>query len=194
MKMTAFTDSEYTYLHELDSDGIKERVEKTTGGEWILDNESDDRPYIADIWFDGEENGHVEIHRYGAAVESYDAEFIAHARQDVPALIAEVERLRAFEKQAVYALEENQKLRTENEQLHEKMEEIERDKFIWEASRNQLHRTVEYLREENARLREALRFYANEKTYMQMSSEEPPDIWSDDGSIAREALGGEQDE
>lgn len=92
--MTAFTDSEYTYLHELDLEVIKERVEKTTGGEWILDNESDDRPYIADIWFDGEENGHVEIHKYGAATESKDAEFIAHARQDVPALIVEIERLR----------------------------------------------------------------------------------------------------
>lgn len=73
---------------------IKERVANATPGEWIIDNSSDDRPYITDIWFDGEENGHVEIHRYGAAAESYDAEFIAHARQDVPKLIAEVERLR----------------------------------------------------------------------------------------------------
>lgn len=74
-------------------DAIKGRVANATPGEWIIDNSSDDRPYITDIWFDGEENGHVEIHRYGASAESYDAEFIAHARQDVPTLIAEVERL-----------------------------------------------------------------------------------------------------
>lgn len=74
-------------------DAIKERVANATPGEWIIDNSSDDRPYITDIWFDGEENGHVEIHRYGASAESYDAEFIAHARQDISALIAEVERL-----------------------------------------------------------------------------------------------------
>ncbi|MFD2869870.1 hypothetical protein ACFSY7_15360, partial [Kurthia populi] len=47
-----------------------------------------------DVWMDGEDNGLIEVHRFGESSKYNDAEFIAHARQDVPALIAEVERLR----------------------------------------------------------------------------------------------------
>lgn len=61
-----------------------------------------------------------------------DRNFIAHARQDIPTLIAEVERLR-----------------------------------------------------------EALAFYADPRTHKQICSEEPPEIWVDEGKIARQALEGE---
>lgn len=59
---------------------IKERAEKATPGPWkshadgtvFLEHTQD----IADVWTNNE-----------------DAEFIAHAREDVPRLVAEVERL-----------------------------------------------------------------------------------------------------
>jgi hypothetical protein len=71
---------------------IKERCEKATPGPWE--------------WSDGtcdDEDGERHGYRCGPmwvdvcdqlAVPVVDAEFIAHAREDVPALLAEVERLR----------------------------------------------------------------------------------------------------
>ena len=50
------------------------KVESSTEGDWVLDNRDD---VIA-----------------GTFVQEGDADFIAHAREDVPALIAEVRRLR----------------------------------------------------------------------------------------------------
>lgn len=87
-------------------DVIKERVAKATPGEWIGDyggvetTHKDFQKVSGGVYgehnticntFDGEyiENSNA-IH---------DSRFIAHARQDVPALIAEVERLQQFEKQ-----------------------------------------------------------------------------------------------
>ena len=67
---------------------IKERVAKATQGPWEYDEE--DRG----IWNKGALNylGTVKL-------PNKDANFIAHSREDVPALIAEVERLhKALEK------------------------------------------------------------------------------------------------
>lgn len=57
-------------------DAIKERVDDTAEGPWYA---AAGRIY----------NGQVQI-----PYTSEDAEFIAHAHKDVPALVAEVERLR----------------------------------------------------------------------------------------------------
>lgn len=73
---------------------IKERVAKAKSGPWDINRNSDDDVFVTDIWFDGEDGGHVEIHGDTVASSIYNAEFIAHAREDVPALVAEVERLR----------------------------------------------------------------------------------------------------
>lgn len=62
---------------------IKERVAKATPGPWEYDNEE------RGIWNNGGFN------YLGTVTLSHvDAEFIANAREDVPALVAEVERLR----------------------------------------------------------------------------------------------------
>lgn len=65
---------------------IRQRAEAATPGPWHLDEDdaeiwSADHSMVADIW----EPTHA----------SMNGEFIAHARQDVPALLAEVARLRA---------------------------------------------------------------------------------------------------
>lgn len=61
---------------------IRKRAAASTRGPWEVgydDYDSDTTLYI----------GEVE-----ATVGRFDAEFIAHAREDIPALLAEVERLR----------------------------------------------------------------------------------------------------
>ena len=75
--MTNITNAELTEM--------KERAKKATAGPWVTYYESlvkskEGDKVVADTWqvVNGE----------------YDARFIAHAREDVPRLVAEVERLR----------------------------------------------------------------------------------------------------
>lgn len=80
----------------LDLEAIKERYEKATEGPWKRRGD----------WIDGGDYDEVLAPRpvscmtycYGGSsqieMEDADAEFIAAARSDVPALVAEVERLR----------------------------------------------------------------------------------------------------
>ncbi|UPW82349.1 hypothetical protein [Lysinibacillus sp. Ag94] len=75
---------------------IKERVAKATPGQWKVAYDTDDRDHVVDIWFDGKDNGHAEIHDNGFGNAPDNAKFISHAREDVPTLVAEVERLRAL--------------------------------------------------------------------------------------------------
>lgn len=77
----------------LDLSAIKERYEAAAPGPWKWN--ADDDMYRCD----GLYTGRVPViwHDQGwVAVELADAEFVAHARTDVPALVAEVERLRAL--------------------------------------------------------------------------------------------------
>lgn len=72
---------------------IKERVAKATPGPWKIDRNSDDCDFITDIWFN-QDGDHVEVHDKSIFQSVLNAKFIACARDDVPALVAEVERLR----------------------------------------------------------------------------------------------------
>jgi|GEM_PF-6349123 len=71
-------------MSDLDLKAIKERCEAATGGEW---HPGDDDYTIISV-IDGVQ--YVICER----VDRGDADFIAHAREDVPALVAEIERLR----------------------------------------------------------------------------------------------------
>lgn len=67
-------------------DAIKERVEKATDGPWMFDKglteRGDRRPaVITHFGEDGDEYIHGDV------ADINDAEFIAHAREDVPALV-----------------------------------------------------------------------------------------------------------
>lgn len=79
---------------------IRARVEAASDGPWSADDEGDGGS-ILDAF-----GGHVvigngvvidRVGRPAYGVGSPDADFIAHSREDVPALLAEVERLRARE-------------------------------------------------------------------------------------------------
>jgi hypothetical protein len=70
---------------------IKKRVEAATPGPWAATGEyfclaAPDATHVVCFGHDYDDYGDVK---------GPDAEFIAHARTDVPALLAEVERLRA---------------------------------------------------------------------------------------------------
>ena len=71
--------------HPLDLDIIKARYEATTGRSW----KHCQHPPTGDHWVEGARV--LVTGMIGAA----DAEFIAHAREDIPALVAEVKRMRA---------------------------------------------------------------------------------------------------
>ena len=81
---------------------IKERAEKATPGPWKVYQDAISTS-IGTEFIHPQLNGPMPVitdaYHVGGAINIYiddaDAEFIAHARQDVPALIAEIERLRS---------------------------------------------------------------------------------------------------
>lgn len=70
---------------------IKERAEKATLGPWEWGEgyeQKDPGYYVA-----SKSNGHIVFADEDIAVRSEDVDFLLHAREDIPALVAEVERL-----------------------------------------------------------------------------------------------------
>ena len=68
---------------------IRERAEKATRGPWKWNNRGE--LFSEDgrvIYYDKSE------YNFPIAVSYYDEEFIAHAREDIPKLLAEIERYR----------------------------------------------------------------------------------------------------
>ncbi len=107
---------------------IKERVAKATQGPWKV---AYDREHVVDIWFDGEENGHAEIHDNSFGNAPDNAKFISHAREDVPALVEYIESLHELRKDDFLVMceskDEVRKMRLKVERLHKALEEIMED-------------------------------------------------------------------
>lgn len=157
---------------------IKERVAKAKSGPWDINRNSDDDVFVTDIWFDGEDGGHVEIHGDTVASSIYNAEFIAHAREDVPALVAEVEYLRGM-------------LRDTRKIVRQKVNEI---KTLQNACKNHKAKQ-EALVAENKRLSETLCFYGDLSKYVIIAHmNKETDLAVDLGEKARQALGGKAHE
>jgi hypothetical protein len=74
-------------MSELDLDTIEARANAATGGKWELEERQDGFAILSKI------DGGLELAIY--ELDKPDAEFIAHAREDIPKLVAEVRRLRA---------------------------------------------------------------------------------------------------
>lgn len=106
---------------------IKERAAKATPGPWYSHADGtiflEHTKEIADVWTDNDKS---------------DAEFIAHAREDVPALVAEVERYHDMW----------------NHGLGKADAEIQTNLHVIEAQQQEIER-----------LRKALEFYADEENY-----------------------------
>lgn len=146
---------------------IKERVAKATPGPWEYDE--DERG----IWNKGGFN------YLGTVTLSHNsAEFIAHAREDVPALVAEVEYLRGM-------------LRDTRKIVRQKVNEI---KTLQNACKNHKAKQ-EALVIENERLSETLCFYGDLSKYVIIAHmNKETDLAVDLGEKARQALGGEAHE
>lgn len=89
----------------LDLEAIKQREAAATPGPWVLADGSRGFTPGCTI-FEGDNSGRVIAYTasMGASLERLQADgaFIAHAREDVPALVAEIERLRtALEQEAL---------------------------------------------------------------------------------------------
>ena len=87
-------------LTDADLDAIEQRANAATEGPWEAGDDDWDGGYIR-MPADGFGVAYIATHiQQGADEGCADAEFIAHARADVPALLAEVRRLRADAEQA----------------------------------------------------------------------------------------------
>ena len=74
---------------------IKSRCEKATKGPWVSYVEGRDHSCGSNFIMTGCENDRGDdIELIGATVD--DQDFIAHARQDIPLLINEIDRLKAL--------------------------------------------------------------------------------------------------
>ena len=96
-----------TQLTDADLDAIENRAAAATAAPWEPFVFSDRNPNDEDfIRIGGLEDSQPDMyvhHWLGAAqvlVPWQDIEFIAHARQDVPALVSEIRRLRAAARQS----------------------------------------------------------------------------------------------
>ena len=98
-------------MDKVDLDAIEARWKASTPGHWRLDNDDDELWWDGRDWIDPEEQArrgvnfvrhwHVQGPRLTIECATNDAyylpdmRFIAHAHEDIPALIAEVRELRA---------------------------------------------------------------------------------------------------
>jgi len=91
---------------------IRERCEAATPEPWVIRQCGETGElFVAYRWDDGEDSG---LFNMCQDIEKTDATFIAHAREDVPALLAEIDRLRARErKYNLMLLEQLQKVYSE---------------------------------------------------------------------------------
>jgi hypothetical protein len=82
-------------------DAISERATAASPGPWIVEDAPDLNRWVTS------DHGTLEANfGYIGNGNRDDAQFVAHAREDIPLLLAEVDRLRAVEK-AAYAFADN---------------------------------------------------------------------------------------
>ncbi len=77
----------------IDLEAIKARCKAATKGPWKYTYSKEDNEHNVILHGDDYNDDTVLLFYEGCQTGNADAEFIAHAREDVPALVAEVERL-----------------------------------------------------------------------------------------------------
>lgn len=184
-------------MTEQELQAIKERVEKATPGPWGFDKgkkeHMDRRPAVIEVFVEEENEWFIS----GDISDLKDAEFIAHAREDIPALIAEVERLQKALKTTDADLYVYKDLY--NEMTDKSIELI---KFLqtriskgWGKKAVDLAMAhIQEQENEIERLRATLEYYADEKHYEPYGFDSYGcDVTEDGGMIARKALAGDSD-
>ncbi|USH45596.1 hypothetical protein SEA_PHABULOSO_101 [Gordonia phage Phabuloso] len=87
-------------MSELDLDAIEARANAAYVGPWTADPDS-----YGDIWARAGHEGATVVVSADPALNAADAEFIAHARTDVPALVSRVRELEALARDWKLAVE-----------------------------------------------------------------------------------------
>lgn len=150
---------------------IKERMAKATPGPWLVEESRYEGRFNA---ASADENYDLPACLMGIE----DAEFVTHSREDVPALVAEVEYLRGM-------------LRDTRKIVRQKVKEV---KTLQNACRNHKAKQ-EALVTGNEQLRETLCFYGDLSKYVIIAHmNKETDLAVDLGEKARQALGGEAHE
>lgn len=91
-------------LTQAELNEIKERAEKAVSGPWSVDVQTESCDQYGEIY----EIVQSDVFLAPVVAESNseaDAEFIAHAREDIPKLVAEVERLKSAIAEAISDIE-----------------------------------------------------------------------------------------
>lgn len=155
---------------------IKERVAKAIPGPWKVEESR----------FEGKYNAANIDENYdlpACLMDIQNAEFIAHAREDVPALVAEVERSQEeFERMKLSRnrwMESNSK---NTLKIHTLQERLDRTELAEAKARMEIER-----------LRDALEFYADADWY-HLKHDNEIIILSDAGDKARQAMAGESND
>lgn len=96
----------------IDLDAIEARAEAATAGPWHGEHDEFGCVHVGDYgWVASGPQGQSPDYDGGTGDQGKaDAEFIAHAREDVPALVAEVRRLRRWKDEALPVMEGLQEL------------------------------------------------------------------------------------
>jgi hypothetical protein len=88
-----------------DVDEIQARVEAATSGPWYQGQNSRTYETSKEVWTRTHMDDPVSVDVFPVATRAEDAEFVAHAREDVPALLAALAAERERADQAEVALE-----------------------------------------------------------------------------------------
>jgi hypothetical protein len=116
----------------LDLDAIETRANRATPGPWHLDKEVD---INGEVWWDESPVANTMYwhHSQPDDMHNFNAAFIAHARTDIPELIAEIRRLRAenetLSEFAARTSDEKMLLLRDGSTSAEPFEEIEEEKW-----------------------------------------------------------------
>ena len=146
----------------LDDDAVAEieaRAQKATPGPWVYFGEPDDNVFWGEIRSAAEDGSFAHITDTPELDErDNDMEFIAHARQDIPALCATVRALRELNKGLA---EDNVNLTNEAHKAHDRWQsELHQTELRLKAVTNDRN---QILIERDDALRR-LRIYENDKT------------------------------
>lgn len=80
-------------LSEIFLSEIRKRCDDSTAGPWVPSIEGRDHPLGGESFIIRGDNGSEEdLYLIGGTIQ--DIDFVAHARQDIPLLLAEIDRLK----------------------------------------------------------------------------------------------------
>lgn len=137
---------------QLDLEAIKAYCAKATPGSWVVTGGEIENPHTYATVIGQEDRGSNAWHAdMRLILADTDADFIAHARTDLPALVAEVERLRedrdSWEGALDAQLDKNIAMAAECSSLRARVKELEEKYSECDADAHQMATKLTLIRE-----------------------------------------------